>query len=120
MTDGVVCVATKGLLFDMDGVLISSVGSVERCWKRWCKLYGMPNAEAYEVPHGVRAADVMRSLKPEFTEAQMAEGLRVIEDMEMEDTGDLTVLPGAQLLLSRLPLERWAIVTSATGNNISD
>ena len=114
MTDEVVCVATKGLLFDMDGVLISSVGSVERCWKRWCKLYGMPNAEAYEVPHGVRAADVMRSLKPEFTEAQMAEGLRVIEDMEMEDTGDLTVLPGAQLLLSRLPLERWAIVTSAT------
>lgn len=114
MTDEAVCVTTKGLLFDMDGVLISSIGSVERCWKRWCKLYGVPNAESYRVPHGVRAADVMRTLKPDFTESQMAEGLRAIEDMEIEDTGDLTVLPGAKSLLSQLPPERWAIVTSAT------
>jgi sugar-phosphatase len=114
VTDEAVCVVVKGLLFDMDGVLISSIGSVERCWKRWCKRYGMPNAESFEVPHGVRAVDVMRMLKPEFTEAQMAEGLRVIEDMEIEDTDDLTVLPGAKSLLSRLPPERWAIVTSAT------
>ena len=114
MTGEPVCVVTKGLLFDMDGVLISSIGSVERCWKRWCKRYGVPNAESYEVPHGTRAIDVMRMLKPEFTEAQVAEGLRVIEDMEIEDTGDLTVLPGAQALLAQLPPERWAIVTSAT------
>ena len=114
MTGDVVRVTTKGLLFDMDGVLISSIGSVERCWKRWCKQYGVPNAESFEVPHGVRAKDVMRMLKPEFTEDQMAEGLRVIEDMEIDDTGDLTVLPGAKSLLSVLPPERWAIVTSAT------
>lgn len=114
MTDQAVCMATKGLLFDMDGVLISSIGSVERCWKRWCKLYGVPNAGAFEVPHGVRAIDVMRIVKPEFTDAQVAEGLRVIEDMEIEDAGDLAVLPGAQILLAQLPPERWAIVTSAT------
>jgi sugar-phosphatase len=107
-------VVTKALLFDMDGVLISSIGSVERCWKRWCKQYGVPNAESFEVPHGVRAVDVMRMLKPQFDAAQIAEGLRVIEDMEIEDVGDLTVLPGAQSLLARLPAERWAIVTSAT------
>ena len=114
MTREVVSVTTKGLLFDMDGVLISSIGSVERCWKRWCKRYGMPNAEDFEVPHGVRAVDVMRMLKPEFTETEVAEGLRIIEDMEIEDVGDLTVLPGAKGLLSQLPQERWAIVTSAT------
>ena len=28
-------VRTKGLLFDMDGVLISSLGSVERSWQIW-------------------------------------------------------------------------------------
>jgi sugar-phosphatase len=53
-------------------------------------------------------------LKPEFDEAQVAEGLRAIEDLEMEDTGDTVVLPGAKALLEKLPAERWAIVTSAT------
>ena len=110
-----VCVETGGLLFDMDGVLVSSLGSVVRCWRRWCKLYGVPNADSYDVPHGVRAVDILRSLKPEWDEAQVADGLRVIEDMEIEDTGDLKVLPGAKSLLERLPPERWAIVTSATG-----
>src|SRR5579859_2013849 len=112
-TDLEICVETKGMLFDMDGVLISSIGSVERCWKRWCKLYDVPDAEHFEVQHGVRALDIMRTLKPEWTEAQFADGLRVIEDMEIEDTGDLTVLPGAKALLAKLPAERWAIVTSA-------
>jgi sugar-phosphatase len=107
-------VETKGLLFDMDGVLIRSIGSVERCWKRWCKRYGVANAEHFQVQHGVRAQDIARGLKPEWDEAQLAEGLRTIEDMEIEDTADVKVLPGAKTLLERLPPERWAVVTSAT------
>jgi sugar-phosphatase len=109
-----IAIETKGLLFDMDGVLISSIGSVERCWKRWCAIYGVPDAAAFRVPHGIRAKDIMRTLKPEWGEAELADGLRVIEDMEIEDTGDLRVLPGAKALLEKLPAARWAIVTSAT------
>ena len=114
MVSDTVLVQTRGLLFDMDGVLVSSIGSVERCWKRWAKLYKIDDAENFQVPHGVRAMDVIRTLKPEFRDAEVTEGLRVIEDMEIEDTADLTVLPGAQALLSSLPADRWAIVTSAT------
>ncbi|HEX6508695.1 MAG TPA: HAD-IA family hydrolase [Chloroflexota bacterium] len=102
------------MLFDMDGVLISSIGSVERCWKRWAKQYDVPDADNYVVPHGVRAADTIRSLKPEFDAAAVAEGVRVIEQMEIDDTADLKVLPGAKALLESLPADRWAIVTSAT------
>ena len=109
-----VTVETKGLLFDMDGVLISSIGSVVRCWQRWCTMYGVPAAASFEVPHGKRAVDIVRMLKPEFDEVQVAEGLRVIEDLEIADTADLSVLPGAKALLERLPPESWAIVTSAT------
>jgi sugar-phosphatase len=109
-----ICIHARGLLFDMDGVLISSTGSVERCWKRWCAIYGVPNASSFKVPHGIRAVDIMRSIKPGWNDAQLADGLRVIEDMEIEDTGDLKVLPGAKPLLESLPPERWAIVTSAT------
>jgi sugar-phosphatase len=104
-------IEAKGLLFDMDGVLISSIGSVERCWRRWAKIYDVPGADTYDVPHGRRAIDIVRMLRPDI---DAEEGLRVIEDMEVEDTGDLRVLPGVKKLLEELPPERWAIVTSCT------
>ncbi len=101
----------KGLLFDMDGVLISSIGSVNRCWRRWAAVYGVDGAEALEIPHGTRAIEIVRALRPEI---DPIEGLRVIEEMEIADTEGLTVLPGVEALLRRLPVERWAIVTSST------
>ena len=106
-----VSVAVKGILFDMDGVLISSIGSVRRCWRLWAKHYEIPNAETYEVPHGMRAIEIVRLLRPDI-DAQ--EGLRYIEDLEVKDVADLVVLPGVKALLASLPAERWAIVTSAT------
>jgi sugar-phosphatase len=105
------CVSTKGILFDMDGVLVSSIGSVVRCWQRWAAIYSVPDAAHYEVPHGTRAIDIVKMLRPDI---DPQEGLRVIEDLEMEDLADLSVLPGAKTLLESLPPERWAIVTSAT------
>lgn len=104
-------VTASGLLFDMDGVLVSSIGSVNRCWRRWAIHYGVPNADTYEVPHGRRAIDIVRELRPDI---DPIEGLNFIEDMEIEDTADLIVLPGVKSLLESLPPERWAIVTSAT------
>jgi sugar-phosphatase len=95
----------------MDGVLISSIGSVERCWRRWAKIYDVPGADTYDEPHGMRAIDIVKMLRPDI---DAEEGLRVIEDMEVEDTGDLRVLPGVKKLLEDLPPERWAIVTSCT------
>jgi sugar-phosphatase len=107
-------VEAKGLLFDMDGVLISSIASVNRCWKRWTKHYGLEGRETFVIPHGVRAVDIIRTLRPDFTEAEVAEGLLMIEDMEIADTADLKVLAGVRQLLASLPPERWTIVTSAT------
>jgi sugar-phosphatase len=107
-------VACKGLLFDMDGVLISSIASVNRCWKRWAAHYGVPNAESFEIKHGTRARDIIVELRPDFDEARIAVGLRLIEDMEIEDVSDLQVLPGVRALLASLPQDRWTIVTSAT------
>ena len=103
--------STQGLLFDMDGVLISSIGSVVRSWRIWAKQYGVPDAEHYTVPHGMRAIEVVQSLRPDIDPQY---GLRVIEDLELEDMTDLTVLPGVKDLLESLPRDRWAIVTSAT------
>ena len=105
------CVTTKGILFDMDGVLISSIGSVVRCWQQWAAMYHIPDAAHFQVPHGKRAIEIVMMLRPDI-DPQV--GLRVIEDLEMEDMVGLTVLPGVKSLLESLPPERWAIVTSAT------
>jgi sugar-phosphatase len=106
-----VCVNAKGILFDMDGVLVSSIEAAVRCWRRWAKQYEVPNAEELELPHGVRSIDIVKMLRPDI---DPQEGQRAIEDMEVEDVADLRVLPGVKVLLESLPPERWAIVTSAT------
>ncbi len=107
-------VTCKGLLFDMDGVLVSSIASVNRCWRRWAAHYNVPNAEQVQIAHGTRAVDIIRGYRPDFSDADVAAGLRLIEDMEIDDVADLKVLPGARELLEFLPQERWTIVTSAT------
>jgi mannitol-1-/sugar-/sorbitol-6-phosphatase len=107
-----VCVTSKGILFDMDGVLVSSIESVRRSWQLWAKIYGVPNAETYEVPHGMRAIEIVKMLRPDI---DPQEGLKAIEDIEVADVADLKVLSGVKTLLQALPQERWAIVTSSTG-----
>jgi mannitol-1-/sugar-/sorbitol-6-phosphatase len=104
-------VSAGGLLFDMDGVLISSIGSVIRCWRRWAQHYGVPGWETLTIPHGVRAIDIMEGIDPSVDKV---EGLRRIEDMEIADVEDLQVLAGVRSLLESLPEGSWAIVTSAT------
>ncbi len=98
----------------MDGVLISSIASVDRCWVQWARHYDVPDAENVRIRHGVRAMELMKGFRPDFTEAQLVEGLRIIEDLEIADVKDLQVLPGVRELLGNLPAERWTIVTSAT------
>jgi sugar-phosphatase len=108
---GPVRVSAKGILFDMDGVLISSIDAAVRNWRIWAKRYGVPNADEFVIPHGVRSIDLVKMLRPDI---DPQEGQRAIEDMEVEDVADLRVLPGVKALLESLPPERWAIVTSAT------
>jgi sugar-phosphatase len=104
-------VSAKGILFDMDGVLVSSIDSVIRAWRRWAELYELPDAETFEIPHGVRAKDIIGTLRPDV---DLKKAVQVIEDLEVEDVADLKVLPGVKALLEGLPPERWAIVTSST------
>ncbi|MGA2806930.1 MAG: HAD-IA family hydrolase [Terracidiphilus sp.] len=101
----------KGVLFDMDGILISSIGSVERSWTKWALLRGVDPAYACKIAHGCRAIETVAALRPDLDcEAE----LKVIEDIELADGEGLTVLPGVLELLGALPAECWTVVTSAT------
>lgn len=95
----------------MDGILISSIASVERSWTRWAEMRGVDPAYACRIAHGCRAIETVAKLRPDLdSEAE----LKIIEDIEMADGEGLTVLPGVLDLLATLPPDRWTVVTSAT------
>jgi len=111
-TSSPVQVLCKGILFDMDGILISSLGSVERSWTKWALMRGVDPAHAIQIAHGCRSIETVAILRPDL-DAE-TENL-VIENLEIEDTDGVTILPGVKELLASLPRERWTVVTSATG-----
>lgn len=101
----------NGVLFDMDGILISSLGSVERSWTKWANLRGIDPEHACRVAHGCRAIETVAKLRPDLDSETE---LKIIEDIEVEDNEGLSVLPGVLDLLAVLPPDNWAVVTSAT------
>ncbi len=101
----------RGVLFDMDGVLVNSTASDERCWSRWAQHHGMQGTFSLQATHGRRAVDTLRSLRPDLD--PLVE-LRRLEDFDAEDTSGSSALPGAAALLAAFPASSWAIVTSAS------
>ena len=95
----------------MDGILISSIGSVERSWTKWALMRGIEPETAIKAAHGRRAIETVELLRPDLdSEAE----LKVIEDIEIADGQGLRALPGVCDLLRSLPADRWTVVTSAT------
>jgi mannitol-1-/sugar-/sorbitol-6-phosphatase len=106
----------KGVLFDMDGILVSSMGSVERSWAKWGQLHGLGSDLVTRLAHGRRAIETIAMLAPELDAEQE---LKVIEEIEIADNEGLSVLPGVLDLLAALtpagaPKPLWTVVTSAT------
>ena len=101
----------SGLLFDMDGILVSSLGSVERSWVKWGNMRGVDGARAIVAAHGKRAIETIRLLRPDLNDQ---EELAVIEQIEIDDKEGLQVLPGVKELLRSLPAGSWTVCTSAT------
>src|SRR5579859_5590909 len=110
-TSSPVEIRCKGVLFDMDGILISSIGSVERSWSKWAEMRGVDPEYACKTAHGRRAIETAAMLRPDLdSEAE----LKLIEDIDLADGEGLAVLPGVLDLLQALPVDRWTVVTSAT------
>jgi sugar-phosphatase len=99
------------ILFDLDGVLVDSTGSVTRQWQRWAEENGIDPQKVVEIAHGVRSIEVIRTLAPHLDAT--AEGLR-IEKREAADQEGVAVMPGAAALLKAIPDGRWCVVTSGT------
>lgn len=104
-------VSVRGVLLDMDGVLVRSEGSIERAWTAWARRHGMPPAETIHAAHGRKSIDTVRALRPEL-DAEIENAF--IENLEVNDNEGLVSLPGVKELLKILPAERWTVVTGAS------
>ena len=106
-----VSIQTDALLFDMDGVLIDSTPAVARVWTKWALYHGFDPKEVVHRAQGRPSITTIRELLSDSD--HQAENAKV-EYSEIKDLQGVVPLPGALELLNRLPLERWAIVTSST------
>jgi sugar-phosphatase len=101
----------RGVLFDLDGVLVDSTPAVARVWAWWARKHGFDPDEVVKRAHGRPSITTIRELLPDSDHA--AEN-REVERREIADVEGVVPLPGAMELLQALPLDRWAIVTSCT------
>jgi sugar-phosphatase len=101
----------RALLFDMDGVLVDSTPAVARVWTAWANRLGLDPDQVVRRAHGRPSIDTIRELLPSAN--HRAED-QAIEKAEIEDIEDVIALPGTHELLSALPDNRFAVVTSAT------
>jgi sugar-phosphatase len=101
----------RGVLFDMDGVLVDSTPAVARVWSGWAREHGFEPEAVVKQAHGRPSIATIRELLPHGD--HHAED-REVERRELEDVEDVVALPGAAEILRALPPNRYAIVTSAT------
>jgi sugar-phosphatase len=102
-------ILVAAMLFDLDGVLADSTPSVNRAWSAWARRVGLDPAEVLPKVHGRRAIDTIRALCPGL---DAAAELETLVDDETTDNADVVEIPGARALVSSLPPDTWAIVTS--------
>lgn len=101
----------RGVLFDLDGVLVDSTPAVARVWAAWAREHGFDADEVVRQAHGKPSIATIRELLPD---ADHEAENREVERREIEDVEGVIPLPGALKLLRALPAKRWAIVTSCT------
>jgi sugar-phosphatase len=104
-------VPCRGVLFDMDGVLVDSTPAVARVWSGWAREHGFEPEAVVKQAHGRPSIATIRELLPHADHHAEA---REVERRELEDLEDVGALPGSAEMLRTLPPNRYAIVTSAT------
>ena len=102
----------QAVIFDMDGTLLDSTSSVERCWDKLALAMGIDRDTA-SFQHGIPSVATIRATLPDATEAEVLAWNRFHLRLEVEDAGSSTPIPGVFALLSALDDAgtRWGIAT---------
>jgi mannitol-1-/sugar-/sorbitol-6-phosphatase len=100
------------VLFDLDGTLVDSTASVLRNWRRIAEMLGRDGEDLVGNMQGIPGRQVLRVIAPELSEERIRELDQALIDGEVADTADVSATEGALDLVTAIPRDRWAIVTS--------
>lgn len=97
----------------MDGTLLDSTLSVERCWDKLAVALGVDRASA-PFAHGVPSIPTIAACRPDLSPSEVLEWNRFHMRLEVEDTDGIAPIPGVFELLTALDAAGvpWGIATS--------
>ncbi|WP_269929714.1 HAD-IA family hydrolase [Aminobacter sp. HY435] len=98
-------------MFDMDGTILSSIAATERVWTAWAIKHGLDVESFLPTIHGVRAYETISRLN--LPGIDLMTEIEELTQAELNDVEGIEQIHGAAQFLNALPVERWAIVTSA-------
>lgn len=101
----------RSILFDIDGTLVDSTEAVTTSWRTIAARYGVDADAILRVCHGRRDEDVV----PEFFPPEVVVSvLREMADLQLSYADLVRPIPGATAVLTTIPDDRWAVVTSGS------
>ncbi|GAA0975153.1 sugar phosphatase [Nocardiopsis tropica] len=99
------------ILFDLDGVLVDSLGAIEKSMRWWALERGLDPEDVLTRSHGRRDEDLIRECAPSL---QVETEIELIEDFDVREAKSVRPLPGARRVLRSLESGSWAVVTSGS------
>jgi len=97
------------MVFDLDGVLVDTMPSIRAAWTQWALARNLAPSEVLASIH-MTGVELVRHFAPEV---DAHEEVRRISAGQARTETVLARFEGSLELLERLPLDAWAIVTSA-------
>jgi len=101
----------RAILFDMDGVLVDSRGSVEAVWRAWAPARGLDAEAILAVSHGRFIRDILAEVAPHL---DIPAEVALLDRMEEEATTGVEPIAGVPEFVASLPPGAWGVVTSAS------
>jgi len=99
----------RAIVFDLDGVLVDTMPAIRAVWTEWAVERNLAPAEVLGSIH-MTGVELIRRFAPDVDPRAEIEAIAA-RQRGLETS--VARYPGALELLDMLPLERWAIVTSA-------
>jgi sugar-phosphatase len=105
-------IAAYCLLFDLDGTLVDSTRSIANHWRDWSLVNKLDPDIVEAVSKGRTARDTINIMVGSHENIEQLTHDFIQQEISLAN--NLSPIPYAEEFLSRLPSDRWGIVTSAT------